>query len=653
MTPARHRGLRAFFALPANPSGYGQMRSESPVFALLMFLAFSGLALLMTFPLALHWRDALPGGDNDVWQNYWNFWWWKQSLLEWHSPFWSSALFHPFGVELRCYTHSVFNQVLAMPVNLVLGEAAAHNFCVFFQRALSAFAAWLLVRELTGNRSAALLGGLIFGFFPYAMERSLEQLNLTSTGFLPLVLFFLLRWRRSRRLGDAVGFGACFGLNALCSWHLGILCSLVVAPALLLWGWRAWRANTWRPYVRGTLGAAGIGALLTVPVAPLGGFLGAEGCVKGAVVRGIDPTHLLTPSYANPIAGALVSQQYANRADGHAGLGERPRTPPRLVVCYLGFVPLGLATLAVLARFRRLRGWFALFAASLVLALGSPLVWDGVVREGVLLPFAVVRKLPVLEHLRVADRFMPLAGLALAVLAAHGAMLASTALLPRWRRCALPLAAGLLLVEYSWLPYPLRPVEHSPLLKEIAGRPGAVLDVPFLQRPATVRNQVAQVIHGRPIAGGYVTVPQLDLRARYVAEPALTALACLTGDDHDASSLATGAEVAEWTRPPARRMRAPAGCPPGTDAPLDIPRLRELGFGTLVIHKQSYESEREEALRQTPRTDVLAFRRARLRGGVSDRAIAGIRSQLDAALGGAALEDDQLAIYFLEEPQRQ
>ena len=613
--------------------------------SLLMFLAFSGLALLMTFPLALHWRDALPEGSHDLWLNYWNLWWWKRSLLEWHSPFGSLALFHPFGVDLRCHTHSIFNQVLAMPVNLAFGEAAAYNFCVFFQRALSAFAAWLLVRDLTGNRSAAFFAGLIFGFFPYAMERSLETLNLTSTGFLPLVLFFLLRWRRSRRLGDALGFGACFGLNALCSWHLGILCSLVVAPALLLWGWQAWRANTWRPYVRGALAAAGIGAVLTVPVAPLGGFLGAEGCVKGAAVRGIDSTLLLTPSYANPIAGALVSQRYTNRAYGHAGFSERPRTPPRLVVCYLGFVPLGLATLAVLVRFRRLRGWLALFAASLVLALGSPLVWDGVVRENVLLPFAVVRKLPVLEHLRLAHRFMPLAGLALAVLAAHGTVFASTALSLRWRRWALPLAAGLLLVEYSWLPYPLRPVEHSPLLKEIAARPGAVLDVPFLQRPATVRNQVAQVVHGRPIAGGYVSMPQPDLRARYVAEPALTALACLTGDDHDASSLAS-AKVAEWTRP-----RAPAGCPPRTDAPLDIPRLRELGFGTLVIHKQSYESAREEALRRTPRTDVLAFRRARWRGGVSDRAIAGIRSQLDATLGGAALEDDQLAIYFLEEPQ--
>ena len=624
--------------MPAQPSGYGQMRSESPVFALLMFLAFCGLALLMTFPLALHWRDALPEGGHDLWLNYWNLWWWKRSLLEWRSPFESLALFHPFGVDLRCHTHSIFNQVLAMPVNLAFGEAAAYNFCVFFQRALSAFATWLLVRHVTGNRSAAFFAGLIFGFFPYAMERSLEQLNLTSTGFLPLVLFFLLRWRRSRRFGDAVGFGACFGLNALCSWHLGILCSLVVAPAVLLWGWQAWRANTWRPYVRGALAAAGIGALLTVPVAPLDAFVGAENCAKGPVNRGIDPAFLVTPSYANPIAGTLVAEQYAARALFGG--------PPRQVVCYLGFVALGLATLAVCTRFRRLRGWLALFAVSLVLAFGNLLIWDGVVREDVPLPFAVTTKLPILEHIRIAHRFMPLAGLALAVLAAHG-VFALTALSPRWRRCALPLAAGLLLAEYSWLPYPLRPVEHSPLLQEIAARPGAVLDVPFLQRTFTVRNQVAQTVHGRPIAGGYASMPQFRQRERYVAEPALTALACLKGDDlRNASDLAAGTRGGATLRAP---RHAVGRCPPRTDAPLDIPRLRELGFSTLVIHKQSYESARQEALKRTPRTDFLAFRRATLLGGVSDRAIAGVRSQLDAALGGAALEDDQLAIYFLDE----
>ena len=456
------------------------VRYDSVAFVLPIYF---GLTLLMTFPLVLNWRSALPDGGSDLWLNYWNFWWWKQSLLEWRSPFWSSVLFHPFGVDLRCHTHSAFNQILAMPVNLAAGEAAAYNFCVFFQLTLAAFAAWLLVRHVTGNAGAAFLAGLIFAFLPYTMDQSLEHLNLVSTGFLPLVLFFLLRWRRSWRIRDALGFGACFGLNALCSWHLGILASLVVAPGIILSGWKARRSggNTMRAYVRGVLAAGAVGALLMLPFVPLDGFTETNGCVKWRTVRGIDPTFLLTPSYANPVVGPIVSERYVRRAYTAVGF-----------VCYLGFIPLGLAAAAGFANFRRVRGWLALFAVAMVLAVGSPLIWDGVVRESVVLPFELVRELPVVKHLRVAHRFMALVGLALAVLAGYGAVSALKALPPGWRRCALPVAAVVLLTEYSWLPYPIRTVEHSPLLQEVAARPGAVLDVPFFRRPHNVRNQVAQ-----------------------------------------------------------------------------------------------------------------------------------------------------------------
>ena len=581
------------------------VRYDSVAFVLPIYF---GLTLLMTFPLVLNWRSALPDGGSDLWLNYWNFWWWKQSLLEWRSPFWSSILFHPFGVDLRCHTHSAFNQILAMPVNLAAGEAAAYNFSVFFQLTLAAFATWLLVRHVTGNAGAAFFAGLIFAFLPYTMDQSLEHLNLVSAGFLPLVLFFLLRWRRSWRIRDALGFGACFGLNALCSWHLGILASLVVAPGIILSGWKVRRSggNTVRAYVRGVLAAGAIGALLMLPFVPLDGFTETNECVKWRTVRGIDPTFLLTPSHANPVAGPIVSERYARLPYVWVGF-----------VCYLGFVPLGLAAAAVLANFRRVRGWLALFAAALVLAVGSPLIWDGVVRESVVLPFELVRELPVVKHLRVANRFMTLAGLALAVLAGYGAVAVRKALPPGWRRCALPVAAVVLLTEYSWLPYPIRTVEHSPLLQEVAARPGAVLDVPFFRRPHNVRNQVAQTVHGRPITAGYVSIPHSTLRRLYRAEPALAALADNT---------------------------LPA------DVRMNVPRLRELGFATLVIHKRSKESWRDEALKRTPPDDVLALRRINsLSEGVPDRIIAGIRGQLDAALGGAALEDDRLAIYFLDE----
>ena len=127
--------------------------------------------LLMTFPLALSWRTALPAGDGDIWQNYWNLWWWKQCLLDGMNPFHTSYLFFPNGTDLVFQTHSPFNQVLSMPVNLLFGEAAAYNFCVMFGLTVSGFATYLLVREITSDAKAAFLAGLVFAYFQTSWSR--------------------------------------------------------------------------------------------------------------------------------------------------------------------------------------------------------------------------------------------------------------------------------------------------------------------------------------------------------------------------------------------------------------------------------------------------------------------------------------------------
>ena len=305
-----------------------------------------------------------------------------------------------------------------------------------------------------------------------------------------------------------VGLGVCFALNALCSWHLGLKLALVVLPWIL---WVAWRERQrWRICLQGMLAAAAVSALLVLPVlAPMLALIadGIDYYVKGPVARGIDATYLLTPTYANPILGSWVQLKYMERAYQASGF-----------ICYLGFVPLALATVAVWRNPRRTYGWLALSLIALLLALGAQPLWNGRLIESVTLPFAVLRNILFLENLRVANRFLLLTGLGLSILAGYG-----------WKALrnkspwALPLVAGLLLAEYSWLPYPVRSVELSPLLQRIADRPGSVLDIPFHQRNRTVHNMVAQTVHGNPISGGYLSsYPARTLEA-LEREPALRA----------------------------------------------------------------------------------------------------------------------------------
>lgn len=582
-------------AQPRDAFSHLSLRPDRPGRALLFYAL---LTVLMTFPLALRWNSALPAGAGDLWQNYWNFWWWKHCLLEGLNPLHSPLLFHPAGADLVFHTHSPFNQVLAMPVNLLFGEAAAYNFCVLFALTVSGFGTYLLVRELTGDSRAGLLAGMVFAYFPQTIEQSLEHLNLVSVQFIPLSLYCLVRWGRSFRLADALALGAFLGLNALCSWHLGLKLGLIVVPwiAILLFRNR----RRWQTWCAQVAAAAALATLLVLPLlVPMAALIasGSDYYIKAPVPRGIDAAYLLTPTYASPLFGSVVESRYLDRAYQASGF-----------VCYLGIVPVFLAGIGLWRFKSRCLPWLAVLLGGLVLALGANPFWNGTLHESVGLPFATLREIPILENLRVANRFLILTGLGLAVLTGFG----WRALRPR-SSLALPAAAILLLADYSWLPFPVQPVEHSSLLRQVASRPGAVLNIPFHQRNRTVHNMVGQTTHGRPIAGGYLSSYPPEIQAHIDNEPALRSLA--------------GA--------------------PKPDVAVDLRRLRELGFRTVIIHKDRLDSSRQKLLREVSPSQLLERKRVLRLGGVPDQTVVRIREQLDEALGGASLEDERLAIYFL------
>ena len=73
-------------------------RSTFHVAALLLYAL---LTASMTWPLALHLTDAIPGDSFDGWQNFWNLWWVKLALVDrQQTPFVTDLLYAPTGVGL-------------------------------------------------------------------------------------------------------------------------------------------------------------------------------------------------------------------------------------------------------------------------------------------------------------------------------------------------------------------------------------------------------------------------------------------------------------------------------------------------------------------------------------------------------------------------
>ncbi len=557
-------------------------------------------ALCMTFPLVLQMRSALPAGSGDVWQNYWNFWWWKTALIDLQqSPYHSQYLFHPAGADLTFHTHSPFNMIVGMPVNLIWGEAAAYNFCILLGLWVAGWGMYLLVKDLTEDSRAAFLTGIIFAYFPQHLEQTLEHLNLASLQFLPLTVWFFFRTVRGAAKRNVVGLGACFALNALCSWHLGLLLLLLLGFAGL---WELARAKQGRRALLIRWGAAAI--LAAVLIAPAAWPMIAEGISgenyfrKPAVDRGIDGAYLFTPPYAHPFWGERMAEAYADRAYDAAGF-----------MSYLGFVPVVLAVLGLWGRRRGALFWACVGLGGLVLSLGAHPWWNGVLHENISLPFALWPALPPLDMLRVANRFLILTSLALAVLAGFGA---SRTICGDGKFLVV---CGLVMLEYLWVPFPMQPVEISPLHEKlaVAEGDGAVLDIPFHQRNRTAHNLRAQTVHRRPIAGGYLSTLPPSVEAAIRSEPALADLAGV----------------------------------PRMERPLDDARLRELGFDWVVLHKNRRESRGRELTKEVAPGDILGAKRVRRLGGIPDEIFDEIRRQLTAQCGPPFLEDDEIAVFDL------
>jgi len=563
--------------------------------------SFLALTLLMTFPLALHFSSALPAGYGDIWQNYWNFWWWKKALLELHQhPYHTQYLFHPTGAGTIFHTHSSFNMLLGLPLTAALGPAAAYNFCVLMAVWLSGLGTYLLVRDLTGDARAGVLAGIVFAFFPHRMEEILEHLNLMSVQFIPLTLFFFFRLCRQGGRRNIAGLGICFALNALCSWHLGLKLILILLPLAVVQYWRPARQRA--AILRDSGLAALIATAILFPlVQPMVAEMwsGETYYQKAQENTGADPAFFFIPQYEHPLWRELTSWAYVDRAYYSAGF-----------MTYLGFVPVALALFALWRKQRGAVFWAVFTLAALLLALGKHPYWNGHLFENITLPFAVFAEIPVFRLLRSANRFLTLTGLGLAVLAGLAWMA-----MKRKTDMRFALLAALILLDYAWLPFPIRTVEISPIYEKLAaaGR-RAIIDAPSMQRSRGAHNMVAQTVHERPIADGYLSTGAPKAEAFIAQDPALSDLIGV----------------------------------PKLERPLDRDHLLALGFDTFVLHKYRADGYARERDPLVPLHHISERKYIGRLGGVPDDVMDRLRAELTACCGEPAFEDGKIVVFYLE-----
>ncbi len=386
----------------------------------------------------------------------WFFQWPATALAHGHNPFFSTALFHPTGINLLAQTSVTGLSLPLVPVTWIWGPVAALNVASTITPALTAFTAFIALRRWVHWTPATFVGGLLYGFSPFVLT-SLEFAHLMTAALmvLPLILIaldeILIRQRHS-----AVWSGVLLGLLVFAQFFLSsellaitalmVIVGIVGLVLVALIFDRAALRRLARHAATGLGVGLGVGVvLLAWPVwFALDGPAHLSGLVwpNVSILGGYIPSSFVAPGYPDAHTGFLPLSGY----DG-------------------AFLPsgtyFGWSFLAVLAggtavfwRDRRL--WFFGFVlvACGLFSLG--------IRRGQWMPARLFDHVPVLENV-IQQRFMAIGFLAAAIMLAL-ILEHIYALLPDWRGAfgALLLSAVSLvpmgMIFGDRLPFTMRPV---------------------------------------------------------------------------------------------------------------------------------------------------------------------------------------------------
>jgi hypothetical protein len=388
----------------------------------------------------------------------WFFQWPATALAHGQNPFYSTALFHPNGINLLAQTSVTGLSLPLVPVTWIWGPVASINVAATITPGICAFTAFVVLRRWAPWTPAAFLGGLLYGFSPFILNNlQFVHMMMAALMLLPLVLGvldeILIRQRHSPIAAGALLGLLFFGQFFLSSELLVIMAIVVLVSIVVLAaaGYLLDREGLRRRTSHAARGL-GVGAAVSLLLLawPVGFALEGPGHLTGliwpntSVVGGYIPSSFVDPGYVH--GGQSI---YLSNIGGYGGaqLGSS---------AYLGWGLLAVLAGGVAVFWRDKRLWFFGFVLALCVACSFGQ------RRGQFEVAQLFTHIPLVENV-IVQRFMAFGFLAAAVLLA---MIVDKvhALVPDWRGVAGALVvAALALVPIvatfaPRLPYTMRAV---------------------------------------------------------------------------------------------------------------------------------------------------------------------------------------------------
>ena len=352
--------------------------------------------------------------------NVWILGWWPYAIGHGLNPLYTHQILAPAGSSLAWVTTIPPLALLAAPLTLAAGPVVSLNLLAAVGPPLSAWAAFLLCRRLTGKFWAGLAGGAVFGFSAYETSHAAYgQLNLTYTLLLPILGYIVVVWWERRISTRTFVILAAATLTVQFYLFLEVFADLtgvlVISLAIAL----ALAGQAGRPMIVRLGKSIGLAYVVAIVLAlPYMLYMLSTKEPRPTPASGADLASLLIPR--------------PGRTFGITWLAHAANGPNKLsAACYIGIPLLVLLVLLAVTSWqsRLVRFLCCMTVIIVVVSLGPSLVLEG--RGRARLPWAGIFHLPLVRN-AIPLRLMVFAYLVLAV--ATAVWLAGPAKRVRWAR---------------------------------------------------------------------------------------------------------------------------------------------------------------------------------------------------------------------------
>lgn len=249
---------------PVAPSASAPSRDRQPRrrpwrLYLVVGCLYTALSVVLWWHVLPHPRSVTTCGCGDAALTLWVIKWPAYALSHGLNPFYSSKMFVPVGINMA--PNSLGLGLAAAPITWLYGPVASLNAIDLVSPPLSALAMFWLLRRWVPWEPAAFVGGLFFGFSPFALvSLALAHPNFGMLAPVPLIvgcLDDLLVRHRHRPVRVGIALGLLVTVEFFISVEVLLLLSLfavLTALAAAAWAGLTRRREAWPTVVRAALG---------------------------------------------------------------------------------------------------------------------------------------------------------------------------------------------------------------------------------------------------------------------------------------------------------------------------------------------------------------------------------------------------------------